>query len=74
MNKPNREPDFKHEWWEFYIEEQLQYNNDAEKCFNIKIIKDVPHWQNSSGEWEQYRSKTVNELYIQYQIERIFLH
>lgn len=41
MKRPERDPDFVHEHWEFFFEEGVQWNSEEEFLYDIKVTKNL---------------------------------
>lgn len=76
--RPDREPDFIYNIedrivYSFYIEEKLQYNNEAGRCFEIKEENSKLSWRwGEHVPWNAY-GPDVNAIYVNYIVDNIIL-
>jgi hypothetical protein len=56
MKKPERDPDFVHEDWEFFFEEGVQWNSKEDFLYDIKVTKnlDVLFYDPRDMTWNEY--------------------
>jgi hypothetical protein len=58
MKKPERDPDFVHEKWEFFFEEGVQWNSGEKFLYDIKVTKniEVMFFDPADDSWNCYYS------------------
>jgi hypothetical protein len=56
MKRPERDPDFVHEMWEFFFEEGVQWNSTEDFLYDIKVTKnlDVMFYDPADKTWNEY--------------------
>jgi hypothetical protein len=56
MEKPERDPDFVHEDWEFFFEEGVQWNSKEDFLYDIKVTEnlDVMFYDPRDRTWNEY--------------------
>jgi hypothetical protein len=56
MKRPERDPDFVHEQWEFFFEEGVQWNSTEDFLYDIKVTKnlDVMFYDPGDRTWNEY--------------------
>jgi hypothetical protein len=56
MKRPERDPDFVHEPWEFFFEEGVQWNSSEKFLYDIKVTKnlDVMFFDPADDSWNCY--------------------
>ena len=73
----SREPDFKFDWFHFYIEQMMQYNEGQGNWYEIRVDEEGYLLYLSLGkeEWMHYseHSNTIRDLYYGFLAEKILL-